>query len=380
MMYDESLDDFIVGGGTSQLPVKFAPQGPPPMIPVLIELPPSDSSVSRGSRSWRLEHVPREIGLKWVPQNQDAPMEEASSTIFHGEESLLPETISDTIWQSHFRHQDTELADRKETEILLKLYLQSCGRWPVIHDRWVSHPVYGSRGRSLEALKSRFSRLVTKLVEIDLFQRKKPSSNSERLQVSQQLKYLPLFTMKYNEKNEYLRRIFLLNSDKRGSSPELDKLMNELTRIPTLNMKKRLPSLKAPLTPGPHAASSLMANVQAELSASEYLRVKSLLKSVGLDRAGMSITPKIARLLSVVEREAATLLIMRDSLQRKKQELEILRSSGGAGVTRLRNAPQSTPPSTTAALTPVTVSAPLLSAPAAQASQSLSLSQQKRKR
>ena len=380
MIYDDSLDDFTVGGSWSRLPVKFAPHGPPPMVPVVLELPASDSSGSRGSRSWRLERIPNDIAPRWIPQAQDAPMEEASSIVFHGEESLLPEAIPDSIWQDHFRHQDSELADRKETEFLLQLYIQSCGRWPVIYDRWVHHPVYGSRGKSLEALKARFSRVVTKLMEIDLFQRKKPNSNSERLQVSQQLKYLPLFTMKYNEKNEYLRRIFLQNIYKRGSSAELEKLMNELIRIPSLNMKKRLPSLKAPLTPGPHAASNLISNVQGELTASEYLRVKSLLKSVGLDRGRMSLTPKVARLLSIVEKEAATLLIMRDSLQRKKQELEILRSSGGAGVARLRNPPQSTPPSTTAAVTPVTSSAPLLSAPAATTSQSLSLSQQKRKR
>ena len=41
---------------------------------------------------------------------------------------------------------------------------------------------------------------------------------------------------------------------------------------------------------------------------------------------------KLSKLFAVIERETYSLIMLRDSLQRKKQELEILRTSGVNGV------------------------------------------------
>jgi hypothetical protein len=233
------------------------------------------------------------------------------------------------------------------------------------------------RGKSLESLKSKFNKVVSRLLEIDFMQRRKPTSNNERTLISQQLKFLPLFSVKFNEKNEFLRRSFLLNAFRKGSTSDVEKLCNDLNRVAISNMKKKFPQQKPPLTPGPHASSSLVLNIQTEVTASEYLRVKGLLKSVGVDRNYVALTPRTAKLLAIVEKEVATLLMMRDSLQRKKQELEILRSTGSnQGNMRMR-ANMPTPaagPSVGNSITPSLQTTP------ANLTQAIPLSQQKRKR
>lgn len=328
MNFDSNLPEFHPGGN-SNLPSKFAPGGLAPMYTVISE-PLSQQARKDGPvRKWVKRKPGDTVTSRWLCTDDDEVMDGGDSSIFQGEEVLLPDSLPESLWQSHFRQHDMELSDRKEAEFLLQLYKQSSGRWPVIFDRWQAHPIYGLRGKSLESLKTRFSRLIMKIMEIDLLQRKKPSTGMERLQVSQQLKFLPAFSARYNEKNEYLRRIFLQNMFKRSQGADIDKLFNELMRVPNLTLKKRAPQPKQPTAPGPHAASSMVSNIQSDISGSEYARVKAVLNSVGLDRAGLPLTPKIGKLMATAEKEAATLLMMRDALQRKKQELELLRISGG---------------------------------------------------
>ena len=383
MNFDNTLPEFHPGG-KSNLPVKFAPGGLPSMYPVISD-PFSDQARMHGRvRKWFKRPVGAVIAARWSCGDDDDQMDEGQGAqVFQGEEILLPDVLPESLWQSHFRQNDMELSDRKEAEFLLQLYKQSSGRWPVIFDRWQAHPVYGLRGKSLESLKARFSRILMKLMEIALLQRKKPSTGMERLQLSQQLKYFPPFSSRYNEKNEYLRRIFLQNAFKRSQSSEIDKLFNELMRVPNLTLKKRAPQPKQPLTPGPHAASSLVSNIQSEVSVSEFARVKAILKNVGLDRTTLPHTPSVAKLMAIVEKEAATLLMMRDALQRKKQELELLRTTGGnsSGLRHraqiVANQPVGPPVSApqTAGTTPVPSVAPMGTSASAA-----SLIQQKRKR
>jgi hypothetical protein len=381
MFFDDSLPEFLPGGA-SNLAVKFSPGGLAPMCAVMTDPVSSSSRMTSHPRKWVRGRLDGRLGCSWAREDTDERMEDISSPIFQGEHSLIPDVIPESLWQSHFRQQDSELADRREIEFLLQLYKQAAGRWPVIFDRWQAHPVYGLRGKSMESLKARFNRVVMKLMEIDLLQRRKPSSAMERLQVSQQLKYLPLFSLKYNEKHEYLRRIFLQNANKRTQQSDVDRLLGELMRIPNLTLKKRGQTARPPPAPGPQAATGSLLSIQAEVSASEFARIKGILKSVGVDRSSLSLTPENAKLMAVIEKEAAVLLMMRDSLQRKKQELEILRTSGGTGSNQLRHkvslptvnnasAPVTAPPTSTAtpnpSVAPVAMTAP-------------SLSQQKRKR
>ena len=372
MIFDDSLPEFIPGTSGSNLPVKFAPPGLPPMYPVLSDPTAPSNRMEEPVRKWRLSKGANSGASSWS-NREDEPMHEQLN-IFQGEESLIPDTIAEELWQSHFRQHDAELNDRKETEYLMQLYKQSSGRWPVIYDRWQMHPVYGLRGKSIESLKSKFNKVAMKLIETDVLLRKRPSTTMERFQVTQHLKFLPIFAMKYNEKNEYLRRLFLENAFKRPASPDQDRWVNEIMRIPTLSVKKKGQQAKPPVIPGPHLASSLNASVQSEISSSEYTRVKAVLRGLGIDKTALANTPAVAKLMAVVEKEAAALLMMRDSLQRKKQELEILRTSGGNGVggMRMRPPPSSTSAPTSSASTP---------APGMHMQpQSISISQQKRKR
>lgn len=290
--------------------------------------------------------------------------------VFQGEEDIVPDSIPDSLWQSHFRQHDAELNDRKETEYLLQLYKRTSGRWPVIYDRWQTHPVYGLRGKSLESLKSKFNKVVMKLFEIDILRQKRPATTVERIQISQQLKYLPIFSMKYNEKNEFLRRLFLENSFKRNAQ-EFEKYIGEILKVPSMSMKKKTQQIRAGSVPGPVLASSLVPSTEADFTSSEFSRVKSVLASLGIDRSAAMSTPKLAKLFASVEKEAGTLLMMRDSLQRKKQELEILRSNGGSGGLGMRARATGSP-------SPVQSNNQQVNQP--HAFQSISVTQQKRKR
>jgi hypothetical protein len=354
------------------------------MITVISDPLADANRLDRPVRKWKRSQSFRQATgtSAWAPYDEDEKMEDDKAKVlsgFSGEESLIPETIPDELWQSHFRQHDAELNDRKETEHLLWLYKQCSGRWPVIYDRWQLHPVYGPRGKSLESLKSKFNKVIMKLLEIDIVQKRKPANSMERMQVSQPLKYLPIFCMKYNEKNEYLRRLFLENQFKRQSSPDAtavcDKFMNELMRIPNMTMKHKKNMAKPPIVPGPQLASSQIHSVHSEISLAESNRLKAVIKSLGIDRSIMMCTPKIAKLFSIVEREAHTLLMMRDSLQRKKQELEILRTSGGINSVGQTRAPRIMPaPPAVGSIPPQSTNAVdmMMTAAAAQ--------QQKRKR
>jgi hypothetical protein len=336
MIFDSSLPEFLPGSSSNFKP-RFSPDGLVSMSTVISDPTHSIQRTSSPIRKWTRVRKNGVATASWVSHDEDINMAEPSSSFFLGEEVLIPDDLPESVWQVHFRNSETELTDRKETEFLLQLYKQTSGRWPVIYDRWQMHPVYGPRGKSLESLKARFARVILKLIEADLLQRRKPSTSMERLQVSQQIKYQPIHFARFNEKHEYLRRLFLQNAFKRTGTNEVDKLFGELMRVPSLNLKKRLPQSKPPLTSGPHASSNLVSVVQSEVSTSEYSRIKAILKAVGIDRTKMTITPKVLRLLAVVEKEAATLLMMRDSLQRKKQELELLRTSTGSAHANVRS-------------------------------------------
>ena len=337
MFFDPPSSEALAEG-ISNLPVRFSPGGLAPMCAVLSD-PVSIQKQMKLCQSggWARKRQQGRYSFGWSRDDDDEYMGEAPTPAFVGEEGLIPDTIPESVWQDHFRQQDSDLADRKELEFLLQLYKQCAGRWPVIYDRWQGHPVYGMRGKSLESLKGRLNKVVLKLMEIDLLQRRKPSTSMERLQVSQQLKYLPLFAVRFNEKHDYLRRIFLHNSFKRPLVNDIDKLVGELMRLPNLAVKKRGHISRPPTPPGPQAATASVASIQSEISGSEMTRIRAILKCVGVEREGIILTPKITRLMSVVEKEAAILLMMRDSLQRKKQELEILRSGGGNGPNSFRH-------------------------------------------
>ena len=332
MIYDDDVPEYLPGGSGSRYPFKFAPPGLPSMYPNICDPMTVTNKLSRPVRSWkRVGGVPCDgESSGWVPVNSDEHMVNISPN-YQGEEGLLPDSIPDELWQTHFRQHDAELNDRKETEYLLSLYKECCGRWPVIYDRWQMHSVYGLRGKSIESLKSKFNKVVMKLMEIDVLQqRKAPLSNVDRIEVSQSLRCLPLFSIKYNEKNEYLRRLFVENLHKRTvADPMQEKALSELLRIPNLTMKKRRsPPIAAP---GTVVASSTIPNVQTEVSSAEANRIKAMLKALGIERENLAKTPKIGKLMATIEKQAHILIMMRDSLQRKKQELEILKATGANG-------------------------------------------------
>ena len=360
MIYDPAVSEFVAGGVGSRLPNRFAPPGLPSMSTVLADPLSSVNRTQGPVQKWKRSRMfdMANSAFMWKREDDDQEMsddKEKALLVFNGEEAVIPETIPDDIWQNHFRQHDADLSDRKETEFLLSLYRQCSGRWPVIYDRWQSHPVFGPRGKSMESLKSKFNKVVVKLLEIDAVKRRKAITASERMQATQSLRWLPIFAMKYNEKNEYLRRVFLENEFRRESSTDAtaacEKCVNEIMRVPNLTMKHKKtmggggPG-KPSLIPGPQLSSTMIQSVHSEISLAESNRLKAILKSLGLDRSSMQRTPKLSKLFSIVEREAHTLLMMRDSLQRKKQELEILRTSGmnGGVGNGLNNRPRPPPP------------------------------------
>ena len=362
MIYDPAVSEFVAGGVGSRLPNRFAPPGLPSMTTVLSDPLSSINKIQRPVQKWKRSRVidSQNSASVWKRENEDELMsddKDKALMILNGEDALIPETIPDDIWQNHFRQHDADLSDRKETEFLLLLYRQCSGRWPVIYDRWQSHSVFGPRGKSMESLKSKFNKVMVKLLEVDSLKRKNASTAADRMQATQSLRWLPIFAMKYNEKNEYLRRVFLENEFRRESSAEAtaacEKSVNEIMRVPNLTMKHKKNMAgggtapgKPSLVPGPQLASSLIQSVHSEVSLAESNRLKAILKNLGIDRTSMQRTPKLSKLFSIVEREAHTLLMMRDSLQRKKQELEILRTSGmnGGVGNGLNNRPRPPPP------------------------------------
>jgi len=361
MIYDATVSEFVAGGVGSRLPNRFAPPGLPSMSTVLADPLSSINRMQRPVQKWkrsRMYDLENSASVWKREDDDDAMLDDKEKTllVLSGEEAIIPETIPDDIWQNHFRQHDADLSDRKETEFLLSLYRQCSGRWPVIYDRWQSHSVFGPRGKSMESLKSKFNKVVVKLLEVDVLKRRKITTATERMQATQSLRWLPIFAMKYNEKNEYLRRVFLENEFRRESSADAtaacDKCVNEIMRIPNLTMKHKKtmgggPPGKPSLIPGPQLSSTMVQSVHSEISLAESNRLKAILKSLGIDRTSMQRTPKLSKLFSIVEREAHTLLMMRDSLQRKKQELEILRTSGinGGVGNGLNNRPRPPPPS-----------------------------------
>lgn len=387
MIYDATVSEFVAGGVGSKVPTRLAPPGLPSMTTILADPLSRINRLQRPVQRWkRSKMLDMEYSAStWTRENDDQEMQDEHHrvhTVFSGEEGLIPDTIPEDIWQSHFRQHDADLSDRKETEFLLSLYKQCSGRWPVVYDRWQSHPVFGPRGKSIESLKSKFNKVMLKLLEVDALKRRKATTATERIQATQSLRWLPIFAMKFNEKNEYLRRVFLENEFRRESSSEAmtacEKYVNELMRVPNLTMKHKKTMTGGPSKPtlvaGPQLASSLIQSVHTEMSLAESNRLKAILKSLGVDRTSMQRTPKLSKLFSIVERETHTLLMMRDSLQRKKQELEILRTSGmnggvGNGLNNRPPRPQpSGPPSQN-------VNEVLMAAAAAAAA-----AQQKRKR
>lgn len=380
MLNTETAAEFVPGGLGVSKPLRCAPPGLPSLIPSLTDPVGFSKKFKKSARPWKHSVTSlRSPGVKgWIPVDAEDGMDE-ECTEFTGEEALLPDHIPDDLWQTHFRQHDAELNDRKETEYLLSLYKDCSGRWPVIYDRWQTHRVYGLRGKSIESLKSRFNKVVMKLLEIDILQTRKPEHNIERMQVLQSLRFLPIFSIKYNEKNEYLRRIFLENSLKRQHPDALqEKALAEVMRVPNLTMKKRSNRSQALVAPGTVLASSNITNIQTEVSPADMNRIKAMLKSLGIDREDLSKTPKIGRLLATIEKETHTLIMMRDSLQRKKQELEILKSTGANGSQnqssqRIKQLQPATPP-----INPThNAHTVLMEAAAAAASASM---QQKRKR
>lgn len=332
MWYDDNVAEFVPGGSCSAFSHKLVSPGLPSMYPVVSDPLTAENKLDRPVKRWKLTKVGGDsrIASSWVAEG-DSEMAES----FYGEECLLPDSIPDELWQTHFRQHDAELSDRKETEYLLSLYKECSGRWPVIYDRWQMHAVYGLRGKSVESLKSKFNKVVMKLLEIDLLTKKKPASNLERMQMmSQSLRYLPIFSIKYNEKNEYLRRLFLENK----RQPD-ERALAEILRVPNMSIKKK-PAPRAMAAPGTVLASASIPNLLNEISASDSNRIKLILSALGIKRDTLTKTPKISKLLAIVEKETHTLIMMRDSLQRKKQELEILKTTGASAQNHALGAPQ----------------------------------------
>ncbi len=353
MLYDEHVGEFTAGDPSSQLPNTMSAPGLIPLSTVISDPLAPNVQLKRAARTWKLAQVANCSGgcRVWVSNSDESMSDQILPEA--DEESLIPDNIPDEIWQTHFRQGEGELNDKRETEFLLTLYKECSGRWPVIYDRWQSHSVYGPRGKSLESIKTKFSKAVSKLLEVDIFGRRKPSTSMDRLHLSRSLKFLPLFSMKYNEKNEYLRRIFLDNEFRRQkvaeASNNADRYMSDLMRMPSMTMKYKKGSRggqPSTLPTGPHLTSSLVQSVHSEIGLAESNRVKAVLKSLGVNRNDMMRTPQLAKLFAIVEREAHVLIMMRDSLQRKKQELEIIRTSGlnGLGIShRPRTASQQPP-------------------------------------
>ena len=102
MLFDDSLPEFVPGGSCSNMPVKFAPPGLPPMYTVLSDPIASKNRMAESVTGWKLSRVGQGSVSKWSRTEEDERMSDQSS-IFHGEECLVPESIPDDLWQSHFR-------------------------------------------------------------------------------------------------------------------------------------------------------------------------------------------------------------------------------------------------------------------------------------
>jgi hypothetical protein len=327
MMFDDSLPDLDFGESGGCDSIHLGPPGLPPLVHVVSNPHLMDNKLSAPVRRWEK----RAVGFsrsRWCPVEELGPSE---STTAACEDDVVPDTIPDDIWQTHFRQTESDLSDKKEAEYILSLFRQCSGRWPVIYDRWLSHPIYGERGRPLESLKSKFFKVNSKLLEIDALQRNQPTNNSERAAVLSSVRLLLPFTLRYNEKNEFLRRA-VKELQWKQTAKDLDeqqKMLAEITRLPTISIRKKAPKPTLPV--GASLASQSTPSPLADLSQAEGNRVRAVLKALGLDRAKMATTPSLQKRFALIEREAHALIMLRDSLNRKRQELEILRTGGNSG-------------------------------------------------
>jgi hypothetical protein len=82
--------------------------------------------------------------------------------------SEIPGFIDPEVWNAAIRPLDPQgdWGERSETEYLLNLYRATGGRWVVIHDRWCQR--FGSASRTVEQLKSRFVKVLAKMIDLKL--------------------------------------------------------------------------------------------------------------------------------------------------------------------------------------------------------------------
>ena len=254
-------------------------------------------------KSWRkteiTSSVPTPISQSvWWPVTDSPPVVQPTVS----EESRFSLHLDSESW-ANLRQDDWQ--DRTESELLLSLYRSTGGRWPVIYDRWSSDPVYGTKGRSLESLKSRFEKMANKLIAADVPR------------------------LAYNEQYDLQRRNFLENAY--GKDPSVIENLSKIAR--DLFRSRPRPKPRTELNP-PGRVGVGLAGRMPELSAGEAEKVRIVAESLGINLAGRARTVRVQKILSSIAKQLHSLVLLKESISAKISELDAL---GGSALSTLQN-------------------------------------------
>ena len=210
-----------------------------------------------------------------------------------GEELLVPAYLDTDTWNLTIRGIETDWQDKTETDLLLSLYRSCGGRWPVIHDRWQSDPVYGSKGRTLESLKARFAKVFSKLQD-------SPS-------------------LRYSEIYDQHRRQFL-DQHLQKDPAVVDQQQRQAREL--FRSKLRLKGKPENPRVGVFTAAALAKH--PELSPVESEKVKAAAAALGLDLFGTARTLRVQRLLAGIVKQLHCLVLLKESVATKIRDTESL--------------------------------------------------------
>jgi len=266
---------------------------------------------SASSKKWT--KVPVRVGKHFGIQVwQSDPMVNENEELEHvlGEELLIPAFLDVELWTTNIKPMDHDWNDKTETDLLLTLYRSSGGRWPIVYDRWVCDAVYGTRGRTLEHLKARFYRVVTKLLDLDASHNTLPGH--------------PFLTNRYNELYDAQRRQF----NELNFSKDASTLENQTKLIKDLFRSKLRIKIKAE-TPTQRLGVFVAANLakQLEMSLGDLEKVKAAAESLGVNLHGEARTLRVQKMLAAVSKQIHSLILLKESISIKSRQLESLRAA-----------------------------------------------------
>jgi hypothetical protein len=218
--------------------------------------------------------------------------------------SSIPAFIDPEVWNAAIRPMDQtgDWGERADTEFLLNLYRATGGRWIVVHDRWCAR--YGTRARTMEQLKSRFVKVIAKMIDLKLC----TSGNGN---------------FRYSELYDTQRRNFLERTWKRDSA-----VLEQTARIvKDLFKKNKKAPVSGPVASGPSSGVRVGVSLASQLAKSPEVsaelaeRLRFICNSLGVDKVenrGFLRSLRIQKAAAAVNKLIHSVLIVKEVIAAKK--------------------------------------------------------------